>query len=109
MDRVDKLVKDFELISSQFPDSCLVKKYQGDELVPDHIVFTYYIYSSVSLVHIKAMLNDDNKTYRLTSGNHLILESVKPESIRSRLERVKIQVGLTGAINSDYKITYIER
>lgn len=107
--RIDKLLNDYKHFEEQFPDMCLVKKqdYDTQELVPSHYVFTFY--TNVSLVHMKAILNDDNKTYQITSSGHILIQSIEPSKIRHKLESMKIQTGMTGAINSDYKITSFER
>lgn len=111
MKKVDKLVKDFDCIKEQFPDMCLVKKQDthSSEFLPSHYVFTYYTYNSVSLIHMKATLNSDMKTYQVSSSGNVLLSNVRPEDIKACLEKMKIQVGLTGAINSDYKVTSFER
>lgn len=111
MKKIDKLLKDYDCIKEQFPDMCLVKKQEtrDSEFLPSHYVFTYYTYNSVSLVHMTANLNEDNKTYRVSSSGQVLLSSVLPEDIKAKLEKMKIQVGMTGAVNSDYKITSFER
>ena len=111
MKKIDKLLKDFDCIKEQFPDMCLVKKQEtaGSEFLPSHYVFTYYTYNSVSLVHMTATLNSDMRTYKISSLGQVLIPSVLPENIKAKLEKMKIQVGMTGAINSDYKVTSFER
>jgi hypothetical protein len=107
MKREDKLLKDVKLIEKQFPDYCLVKKIVEERLVPSHFVFTYY--TNVQLVHLKALLNEDDKTYQVSSSDQVLIKSVEVDKIRDVLDSMKIQMGLTGAIHTEYKITSFER
>ena len=104
MSRVDKLLQDYDVFKEQFPDMCLVKKKDAsDEYLPSYYVFTFY--TNVSLVHLRADLNDDCNTYKISSQGQVLVKNVTVSKLRSKLESMKIQTGLTGAINSDYKIT----
>lgn len=107
MSKVNKLLKDYKLFEEQFSDMCLVKKTKGSELIPSHYVFTFY--ANVSLVHLRAELNEDNETYRISAQGQILIDSIAPSKIRSKLEKMKIQTGLTGAIGNDYKITSFVR